>query len=220
MDSLNTAFQRLFASADGNSMGRVLATIVSIIAVISSILIVLSNGSSGEGGGADSGSSDDEPVPGVLQPGDYLKDASRAGEDSELIKDLTAMMVKSRQDAGVDDARDNFDLNVKAQQHADRNAQRHEYTSVTEPGVVALQASLPYEQATDEAFFRNWLGATDSHCALASTFSDFGVGAASANGRTFAVIYIQGITAEHEACVTLKNAGTAADKNAGNNGSS
>lgn len=202
MDSLNTALARLFASTNSDSLARTLAALVGIIAVISSILFVISNGSSG-GGGADGGSSDNEPVPGVLQPGDYLKDATRAGEDSILIKDLTDLMVQSRKDAGVDDATDNFNLNVKAQQHADRNAQSHQYNTVTEPGVVALQAILPYDQATARKFYSNWLATTDSHCALASTFSDFGVGAASANGRTFAVIYISGISAKHEACVGL-----------------
>lgn len=211
MEPVVAFFERLIPGASTESISRSLGVIIAIALLAFSTAVAIANGAGNSGGGG-GGSSDDTP-PGVLLPGESPIDLSRGEADEQIRKDLFEMIEKSRHNAGMDPHIEAFDTVLWAKQHADRNAQSQRYNKVSRENIVALQARLPYEEASAEKFYANWLAATDSHCALASDFDNYGVGVASADGTTYAVIYIRNITAEHEACVNRA-------RTAGNSGSS
>lgn len=202
MESVVNFFQRLMPSASAEGISRALGVIIAVVLLSVSTIIALTTETVSSNDTND-GSSEDSPILGVLQPGDYIPDFNRAQDDLEIKTSLLDFVNASRTKANLAPAFEDPTLTTLAQLHADENARKGTYTELTDQDVYALRAQLPSNEASAKQFYFNWLNNRDSHCTLASHFDAYGVGVASANDTTFAVIYIRGKQADHSACAEV-----------------
>ncbi|AKK06811.1 hypothetical protein CMUST_12530 [Corynebacterium mustelae] len=138
----------------------------------------------------DAGSSDnkaDQPkLSELVQP----LDTSRLWEDTNIRNDLTNILNQSRIEAGRSIVEPNYDLSMSAQRWAERNAMTDSFKP-TPDNVVMVQSSLPSADAKAARFLGGWFNDPQSQEALGkSDLRHIGVGVASANGKTFAVIQL------------------------------
>lgn len=137
-------------------------------------------------GGSSDNKADQPKLSELVQP----LDTSRLWEDTTIRNDLTNILNQSRIEAGRNIVEPSFDLSSTAQRWAERNATTDSFKP-TPDNVVMVQAALPSTDAKAARFLGGWFSDPQSQAALGKPdLRHIGVGVASANGKTFAVIQL------------------------------
>jgi SCP-like protein len=117
-------------------------------------------------------------------------DAARIWDDSLIRNDIVQILNQSRTDSGREPLNPDFDLGSRAQKWAERNATTNSFKP-TPANVVMVQAGLGYPEAKASKFLDTWFKDQASQAALADKkLTKVGVGVASSQGRTYAVVQL------------------------------
>lgn len=117
-------------------------------------------------------------------------DTNRVWDDTVIRNEIVQILNQSRINSGREPLNPDFDLGTNAQKWAERNATTNSFKP-TPANVVMTQAALAYQDAKAPNFLDTWFKDPANQAALADKkLTKVGVGVASAQGRTYAVVQL------------------------------